>query len=320
MPHLQVKLVLVDPLTTSTKNVGVRVIRNPKTGSALRVFYPSSSSFSSSSSSSSKHPKTSIHRPGYAYFMTGYFVLFSSFMKFLPRPILQFLSKLLGLAASIFLPQAYFTLPSCRDNLPPPAEKLPLLVWSHGLTGTGDEHGYMASILAQNGYIVAMPHHSDGSSSRCDISSTTSNTTSSTSSSSSSDVWYQQPDYTNYDPLFRQKQAEHRAAEVADSIDIILADSSLGRFVDVTKLAVGGFSFGAATAGCVLAGGIKNMKHDIKAAVLGERAKYCERALRKTRHFLRCIWGLVGLWRGGDPPTLPPFRCARFTERTTEMN
>ena len=46
-------------------------------------------------------------------------------------------------------------------------DKLPLVVWSHGLTGSGEEHAILATRLAQAGFVVACVHHQDGSSHRC---------------------------------------------------------------------------------------------------------------------------------------------------------
>jgi len=61
-------------------------------------------------------------------------------------------------------PLAWLSIPHCFNDLPPlpfseKGTKLPLVVWSHGLTGTGEEHSMLAASLALRGNVVALTHH-----------------------------------------------------------------------------------------------------------------------------------------------------------------
>ena len=67
----------------------------------------------------------------------------------------------------------FATLPNCYENLKTrcqDAGRLPIILWSHGLTGNGDEHGLLAAALAADGNIVALLHHRDGSSAKVNLS------------------------------------------------------------------------------------------------------------------------------------------------------
>ena len=186
-------------LPASTHDVvGIRDLRNPKTGSNVRVFYPSSLL------SVESPPK--IFRKGLPYLASGYLDVFLNAMKvgFL-RPIFD----LLLFIPLSFAPLNLISLPFCSMDAPLAASSapLPLLVWSHGLTGTGDEHGLMATALAMRGYVVALVHHSDGSSALVDIESKASFT----------NKYFLAPDFKNYDTSFRQRQIGIRVSEVRRS-------------------------------------------------------------------------------------------------------
>lgn len=132
-------------------------------------------------------------------------------------------------------------LPCAYDNLKPRLGKAPVVVWSHGLSGTGEEHGLLAARLAAEGYVVALVHHTDGSSSK--VTTADGNT-----------IYFKHPDFENYDPEFRQKGAEHRAKEVDGARQMLLsgdAGADLKALCDPDRVAVGGFSFGGATAALV---------------------------------------------------------------------
>ena len=145
-------------------------------------------------------------------------------------------------------PLSWIKLPRCYDDLPPclskDGGKLALIVWSHGLTGTSEEHGVLAAALALRGFVVALPQHSDGSSSLSDIQK------GQAQGGMKHKIRYIHPNYEKYDTTFRQRQAEHRAKEVEEARQIVLS-SDLSRVVDRGKVVVAGFSFGAATAGLV---------------------------------------------------------------------
>lgn len=111
------------------------------------------------------------------------------------------------------IPLAYAKVPrGYTDATVKPLEEgektYPLLIFSHGLSGTGDEHGLMGATLALRGYVVAFPHHSDLSSSLCDVIVP--------GSSKVQHKLYKHPDFHNYDLDLRQGQCEWRADEVEE--------------------------------------------------------------------------------------------------------
>jgi hypothetical protein len=80
-------------------------------------------------------------------------------------------SPLLRLVANVILPTAHAALPDAYvglDPAPSPHEggRWPVVIFSHGLTGTGEEHATLFSAWARAGFVVACVHHCDGSSSR----------------------------------------------------------------------------------------------------------------------------------------------------------
>jgi len=171
-------------------------------------------------------------------FASGYIRLPLS--AFLPSIVTTAITTLLS--PFLYLnPLNFSTLPRTHPNLPLPPTKHPLIVWSHGLTGTGDEHGLLATTLALKGYVVALVHHSDGSSARCDV----------VKDGVAARVDYQHVDFSKYDANLRQNQADWRAREVNAARDIVLRE--FPENVTASNVSVGGFSFGAATAGVVAA-------------------------------------------------------------------
>lgn len=168
---------------------------------------------------------------------------------FVPIPIISLISYILSWFVWMH-PLAWSTIPRCYNDVPIANDQddksFPLIVWSHGLTGTGCEHGMLAAALALRGNIVALTHHSDGSSSLTDINT-------GLKISQATKLKYVHPIYTaeNYDKLFRQRQVEYRANEVEEARMSVLNDSDVSKYINKNKIIVGGFSFGAATAGLV---------------------------------------------------------------------
>jgi predicted esterase len=162
----------------------------------------------------------------------------------MPIPIISFISYIISWFVWMH-PVAWSTLPRCYNDAPISEDgNFPLIVWSHGLTGTGCEHGMLAAALALKGNIVALTHHSDGSSSLTDINT-------GLSISSATKLKYVHPNLKNYDKMFRQKQVEYRADEVEEARTLVLTKSDVSEYIAKDKIIVGGFSFGAATAGLV---------------------------------------------------------------------
>ena len=67
-----------------------------------------------------------------------------------------------------------------------------------GLTGCVEEHRLLACRLASAGFVVALVHHTDGSSSRCPLRGT--------GAGGGEVIYYDHPDWSNYDPDLRPRQ------------------------------------------------------------------------------------------------------------------
>jgi dienelactone hydrolase len=192
-----------------------------------------------------------MFRNSFTFFVLGYIHVILSYLG----------SKTLSRVAAFVVEQTAWLHPLSRETLPRTFDNLapllgrkgakgggsPLIVWSHGLTGTGCEHGLLAVTLALRGNVVALVQHTDGSSSMADIQAPASSATS--ASTSTTTLSYIHPTYEPYDTGFRQRQVEHRAAEVDEARRLVLALPEFESIVNPAKAVVGGFSFGAATAG-----------------------------------------------------------------------
>lgn len=136
-------------------------MRNSR-GAAVRIFYPAV-----------RPPEDMLDVPLFRnrlpFFVEGYLHTFGCM--FLPSIIVKIIYQILH-PILLILPLNHTNIPRCTFGAPPQTKTesaLPLVVWSHGLTGTGCEHGLLAATLALSGCVVALPHHSDGSSSMTDI-------------------------------------------------------------------------------------------------------------------------------------------------------
>ena len=98
----------------------------------------------------------------------------------------------------------------------------PLIVLSHASPGTRFSYHYLASFLAENGYIIAAPTHPTDS-------------------------------LENMDDLFTWAQLEKRIKEIRASLEILLEDQELGSHIDRNSIGFLGFGTGA-SAGLLLAG------------------------------------------------------------------
>ena len=174
-------------------------------------------------------------------------------------------APLVRLVANIALPMAHASLPGAFVGLDPaPAsngDRRPLVVFSHGLTGTGEEHATLFSAWARAGFVVACVHHCDGSSSRA-------------VTPDGREMYYHLPPGMNgrpgvYPPEYRTEQIERRERELSelrrhivesDAFDAVLRD-----IIDPLRVIVGGFSYGAATAAL---SSTKNPDHYTAAVLL----------------------------------------------------
>mmetsp|Transcript_28215 Transcript_28215/g.67236 ORF Transcript_28215/g.67236 Transcript_28215/m.67236 type:complete len:408 (+) Transcript_28215:194-1417(+) len=207
-----------------------------------------------------------VHRAGYfidnrvAYILLGFMHIAlarstTKTFRFVIRPIVWFFS--------IFFPARFFRIPHTTllkikgrtsvDYAHPSTfseeKKQELIVFSHGLTGSGDEHSILGAALAKQGYIVAIVHHRDGSSSRVPMPDGTCK-------------YYEHlPNGDDYDPKHRLEQVHRRTKEFLFTCDWLLGDEccdddeavrpvieQIRKGIDREQIHAAGFSYGAATA------------------------------------------------------------------------
>jgi len=107
------------------------------------------------------------------------------------------------------------------------------MIFSHGLTGTGEENTMLLASIASHGFVVVSIHHTDGSS--CVVRDV-----------NGKEIWYNHPDPNSYTIGFRERQLNHRVKEMMEAKKMIL--SYFGQRIDDAKVVSSGFSFGGATA------------------------------------------------------------------------
>jgi platelet-activating factor acetylhydrolase len=133
-------------------------------------------------------------------------------------------------------PFAAAIMPSKKDEA---QKKLPVIIFSHGLTGTGQENAALCTMWAKQGFIVAVVHHTDGSA--CHV----------TLADGSEHYYDHGPPMTEYDPTFRPKQVLHRANEMLQACQFFLSSEcpeEIRQAADPKRVVAAGYSFGAATA------------------------------------------------------------------------
>jgi pimeloyl-ACP methyl ester carboxylesterase len=133
----------------------------------------------------------------------------------------------------------------------------PVIYFSHGLTGTSSEHTAWFCEWASRGFIIVAPcAHTDGSAA-----------VGRTGSDARSDLYYVHPNFASYDPNFRIDQVERRADELEAVRERVLLASTdgakggeeggrlaeLAAVMDHSRVLLGGYSYGAATAALVAA-------------------------------------------------------------------
>ncbi|CAB9506388.1 Platelet-activating factor acetylhydrolase [Seminavis robusta] len=220
-------------ITGDAEAVGVRYIPPTRSHPPLRLFYPA------------KQPDTKQpcvrwfqDTPSAGMFLCGYLHVIG-----IKHGTWAFaiLSRFLRLVAYC-LPLQYRSLPDTyagidmvtTENNP---TKLPIVVFSHGLTGTTQENSLLCAAWARQGYMVAAVHHADGSSA-C------------VPQADGSTLWYQHgPSYKNYDATFRPKQIDKRARDMNEAVDYLR--QTYPDQCDFDKIVAAGFSYGAATAAFV---------------------------------------------------------------------
>eukprot|EP00035_Acanthoeca_spectabilis_P026049 m.461072 g.461072 ORF g.461072 m.461072 type:complete len:387 (+) comp22200_c0_seq1:158-1318(+) len=160
------------------------------------------------------------------------------------------LAPLLKGVANTVIPLAHAALPTAFVDLvpqPPPPSGFPVVVFSHGLTGTGEEQATLFTAWARAGWVVAVVHHTEGSSSRAVL-------------PGGNELYYQHPPGMNgrpgvYPPDYRTVQVERRQAELTSLVQYIVDDKGLGAKLPIEnkRVVIGGFSYGAATAALAVA-------------------------------------------------------------------
>jgi dienelactone hydrolase len=228
------KLPSLDGLVTGdAEAVGVRYIPPTRSHPPLRLFYPAKQPVS-------KQPFVRWFQdsPSLGMFLSGYLHVVG--IKH-GTWVFSLLSRLVGCVAYC-LPLQYRSIPDTYagldivglDDDEGSSKKLPVIVFSHGLTGTSQENSLLCAAWARRGYLVVAVHHTDGSSVCVPM-------------ADGSTLYYRHgPSFKDYDPTFRPKQALHRAREMHQAVDF-LKDNCRDQ-CDFEKIVAAGFSFGAATA------------------------------------------------------------------------
>eukprot|EP00667_Euglena_gracilis_P013391 EG_transcript_13826 len=175
---------------------------------------------------------------GYLTFLEGYVV--HKFPGLRRRPLLHRLLQPLLWLCSLPLPARHLKAPSLYVDAPPAdtGPALPLIVFSHGLTATVDEHVLLLTSWALQGYVVVAIRHCDRSSTLVRL--------------PEGDLWYEYPEQP-YDVNFRPRQLRVREAELHALKDFVLRDGAavppaVRRMIDPSRVLVAGFSYGATTA------------------------------------------------------------------------
>ncbi|CAJ1963685.1 unnamed protein product [Cylindrotheca closterium] len=126
-------------------------------------------------------------------------------------------------------------------------DKKPLIVFSHGLTGTGEENLLLMSAWAKMGFVVVSVHHTDGSSCRVRIQNAAS-----VAAAAAADGFYKHgPPFANYDATFRPKQILHRTRDIQQALEFVATSPDLAKIrsiCNIQEIISAGFSYGAATA------------------------------------------------------------------------
>jgi dienelactone hydrolase len=221
--------------------VGVMELHTPG-GLPVRVFYPAVAG-----SSCVRAPRFN----SLAGYISGYVHTFAC-----RHHTFAFKAITLLVRAVVFMiPLNYASVPSCYINAKPKTGgKRPLIVFSHGLSGTGEENSDLLASWAKEGFIVASVHHMDGSSSCVQR--------------ASGHHWYEHSPFKNYDAKFRPKQIQKRSEEVRAAVAFLQTAEScpplLQQQVDSARVVVAGFSYGAATAALMAA----KFSNDFVACIL----------------------------------------------------
>jgi len=204
-----------------TNNVGVRDFFLESTKAPVRLYYPALKP-------TNPEPVRIFRDP--TKFVDGYLWSFSKNRPWLYATVSTFVSLL-----RFVIPLRYLQIPEVSRDAKPEGQNLPLVVYSHGLTGTGEENTMLLASVAAHGFVVASVHHTDASS--CYV-----------RTGDGREIWYEHPDPQNYSIRFREDQLDHRVQEMMDVTKVLLSHSDFRGHIDDSQVVSCGFSYGGATA------------------------------------------------------------------------
>jgi len=251
---------LLDPASP----VGVHFVPASSAHSPLRIFYPSTSTGSKSEPHAGWFDETGVvaYLEGYLHTI-GILQGNSWASRWIVKPWLHVLS--------FVLPLTWRRLPGVYRDSPPLKGKYPLVVFSHGLTGTGQENSALCASWAQKGMVVVSVWHTDGSSCRVPMADGT--------------IRYYKapPPITRYDADFRPRQVKHRSDELFQARKFLLetmdndTDSVLQQIrqvIDATRVVAAGYSFGAATVAHAIVQTVKTNKNSQEECVKSSQSDF----------------------------------------------
>jgi platelet-activating factor acetylhydrolase len=222
------------------KYVGIRYFQGTDQHPPLRIFYPAEVLKDASKEIQSK-PAGWFAENSLGYILSGYLHAFGA-----PHDTLVFRWILFPLlyGLSIFFPVRWISIPDVFWEAPVAKssdKKHPVVVFSHGLSGTGQENSVLLSCWAKRGFVVVSVHHRDGSSCRVPL------------PDGSSKYYQRGPPFSNYDRNFRLSQIQLRAKEMKQAVSFLRNDfqdcpQEILENVNLTAVVAAGFSYGAATA------------------------------------------------------------------------
>lgn len=163
-------------------------------------------------------------------FVDGYMWTFSRNRPWLYGALSTFVSL-----SRFVIPLRYLEIPNASRNAKPEGENLPLVIFTHGLTGTGEENTMLLASIAAHGFVVASIHHTDGSS--CFV-----------RTSDGEEIWYVHPNPVDYSIRFREDQLDHRVKEIMEVRKVMLKHPDFKERIDGSQVVASGFSYGGATA------------------------------------------------------------------------
>jgi len=204
-----------------TNNVAVRDFFLESTKAPIRLYYPAEKP---------ENPEPVRFFRDATKFVDGYLWTFSQ-----NRPWLHATVSSLVSLFRFGIPLRYVEIPDVCRNAKPEGQKLPLVIFSHGLTGTGEENTMLLASIAAHGFVVASIHHTDSSS--CYV-----------QTGDGTEIWYEHPDTQNYSIRFREDQLDHRVKEMMDVRKVLLTHSDFSERIDKSQVVASGFSYGGATA------------------------------------------------------------------------